>query len=62
MIEGADSIQLNKPGAIDLVFSGDYGAYFAWLAFCFEVNYRDFFVGALARFGIRRKAAETPEP
>jgi hypothetical protein len=48
---GAIEFKLDKPALRESAFDGDYLSYFEWLAFGLEVQYRDFFVGLLARLG-----------
>ncbi len=42
-------LKLEKSDMRDMVFNGDYLAFFEWLAFGLEVQYRDFFQGLVAR-------------
>lgn len=46
--------------ARELHFAGEYGKFFAWLSFCFEVNFGGFFAGLRLRIS-ETATAEAPE-
>lgn len=48
-VDIGEGFKLDKPDNRAMAFGGDYLAYFEWIVFAIEVNYRDFFVGALAK-------------
>ncbi len=56
-IDSVEFPSLEKSGIRDSVFDGDYLSFFEWLAFALEVQYRDFFLGLLARAGQSQPAA-----
>jgi hypothetical protein len=50
----------NLKDIFDVHFAGNYYEMIEWLVFCFEVNYRGFFSGALAKLVSAIPAAPAP--